>query len=282
MNTLTKIIKQFFAISFIFATLICSSLKATVPNLSNLCLNTLQHLPKLREYLQNHGELSLEIKEKIQKIMPFENTQTLQEHQKSFSSVMITPDGKTIITGFDDKTVKVFIKQNNDQFTEFQTLNWHQDFKITTPDGNTTITRPQYGLAKIWLKQNDGQLSEFKTLHINWILLFSAATNQNTIVTKDYCNVIVKNYQSRNIQTLRGHADYILSVAITPDSNIIVSGSKDKTAKVWVKQNDQFTEFQELRGHQGEVYFIDIVPKGNTIVTASKDEVKIWIKPNLN
>ena len=36
--------------------------------------------------------------------------------------------------------------------------------------------------------------------------------------------------------TLRGHSDWVFSVAYSPDGKHIVSGSKDKTVKVWDSQ----------------------------------------------
>ena len=37
----------------------------------------------------------------------------------------------------------------------------------------------------------------------------------------------------REVLTLKGHTDVIMSVAFSPDGNRIVSGSGDRTVKVW-------------------------------------------------
>ncbi|HAT15844.1 MAG TPA: WD40 repeat domain-containing protein, partial [Microcoleaceae bacterium UBA11344] len=34
-------------------------------------------------------------------------------------------------------------------------------------------------------------------------------------------------------RTLSGHSDNVLSVAISPDGQTLVSGSRDKTIKIW-------------------------------------------------
>ena len=35
------------------------------------------------------------------------------------------------------------------------------------------------------------------------------------------------------MQELKGHSDYILSVAFSPDGKTLASGSNDKTIKIW-------------------------------------------------
>jgi WD40 repeat protein len=43
------------------------------------------------------------------------------------------------------------------------------------------------------------------------------------------------------LNTLKGHTDYVYSVAITPDGTKIVSGSDDNTIKVWDLNNGSNT-----------------------------------------
>ena len=39
------------------------------------------------------------------------------------------------------------------------------------------------------------------------------------------------------ITTLKGHTDFVYSVAFSPDRKLLVSGSGDKTVKLWNNQN---------------------------------------------
>ena len=42
--------------------------------------------------------------------------------------------------------------------------------------------------------------------------------------------------EGKEFKTLKGHTEPVLSVAWSPDGNIIASGSDDKTIKLWNKQ----------------------------------------------
>ena len=65
------------------------------------------------------------------------------------------------------------------------------------------------------------------------------------------------------------------SVAYSPDGKHIVSGSNDKTVKIWDAQSGE--EKCTLRGHSGILTSVAYSPDGKHIVTGSRDNtVKVW------
>ncbi|MEJ6487580.1 hypothetical protein N0Y54_41095 [Nostoc punctiforme UO1] len=51
----------------------------------------------------------------------------------------------------------------------------------------------------------------------------------------------------KEIRTLLGHSSYVNSVAISPDGQSIISGSYDKTIKIWNLNTGK--EIRTLLGH---------------------------------
>ena len=61
----------------------------------------------------------------------------------------------------------------------------------------------------------------------------------------------------------------------SPDSRLLVSGSKDTTLKVWDVRKGKLK--QDLPGHQDEVYALDWSGDGGKVGSGGKDRVvKIW------
>ena len=74
---------------------------------------------------------------------------------------------------------------------------------------------------------------------------------------------------------LLGHTGQVTSVAISPDAKRIVSGSADKTVKVWDVATGR--ELLSLKGHTDAVRSVAFSPDGKRIVSGSGDKtVKVW------
>lgn len=77
------------------------------------------------------------------------------------------------------------------------------------------------------------------------------------------------------IRTFAGHTGDILSVAFFPDGKRIVSGSWDKTLKLWDTETGE--ELATLKGHTGEVNACAFSPDGKKIISGSPDKTpKLW------
>ena len=75
---------------------------------------------------------------------------------------------------------------------------------------------------------------------------------------------------------LKGHTDRVTSVAFSPDSKHIVSGSYDKTIQIWDAKTGQALA-APLKGHSSWVYSVAFSPNGKHIISGSYDKtVRIW------
>jgi WD40 repeat protein len=74
---------------------------------------------------------------------------------------------------------------------------------------------------------------------------------------------------------LEGHTSSFQSVAITPDGTKIVSGSYDKTIKVWDIASGRL--LNTLEGHTSYVQSVAVTPDGTKIVSGSGDNtIRVW------
>ena len=75
--------------------------------------------------------------------------------------------------------------------------------------------------------------------------------------------------------TLKGHEDRVRSAAYSPDEDQIVTGSNDKTAKVWDANTGQ--ELMTLKGHEGWITSAVWSPNGKRIATANARDGVVYI-----
>ena len=78
------------------------------------------------------------------------------------------------------------------------------------------------------------------------------------------------------VHVLTGHTSEVTCVAITPDGEILVSGSyhPDNTVRVWRLSDGQL--LRTLIGHTYAVYSVAVSPDGETIVSGSYGTINVW------
>ena len=77
------------------------------------------------------------------------------------------------------------------------------------------------------------------------------------------------------LRTLQGHSGAIWSVAISPNAQLLASGSQDTTLKVWNLHTGEL--LHTLKGYSGTVYSIAISSDTQTLVCGHSDgTLKLW------
>jgi WD40 repeat protein len=80
------------------------------------------------------------------------------------------------------------------------------------------------------------------------------------------------------IRSIEGHSHWVLSVAISPNGNKLVSGGADKNIKVWNLTSGKLIHtLIDLSWYSNWITAVAITPDGKTIVSGSSTKtIKIW------
>ncbi|KAK5651076.1 hypothetical protein OQA88_13708 [Cercophora sp. LCS_1] len=86
---------------------------------------------------------------------------------------------------------------------------------------------------------------------------------------------VVEDNWNACTQTLEGHSDWVNSVAFSPDSKLVASGSGYKTIKIWDVAMGACT--QTFEGHSSWVNSVAFSPDSKLVASGSDDNtIKIW------
>jgi WD40 repeat protein/tetratricopeptide (TPR) repeat protein len=197
----------------------------------------------------------------------------IKGHYGRVYGVSFSPDGKTILTAFDDNIVRLWTL-NGQLLQEFK---GHQDRVNTvsfSPDGQTIATASSDNTARLWTLH--GQLlKEFKG-HQGRVWAVSFSPDGKTIATaSDDRTARLWTLNGQLLQKFLGHQGRVYSVSFSPNGKIIATASSDNTARLWTLAGQLLQEFQ---GHQSRVNTVVFSPDGKTIATSSSDNTaRLWM-----
>ena len=152
-----------------------------------------------------------------------------------------------------------------------------QSLAETQPPLNTIGNRQSYhwtGTKANVLELSSGTGERLQTKHKKRNLLLKKRLLLGSIILL----LGLAGYSYRHLQqnsTLTEHTGAVNTIAISQNSQTLVSGSDDQTIKIW----DLFKlqELRTLQGHKNWVYSVAISPDGKTLVSGSKDHtIKVW------
>ena len=75
-------------------------------------------------------------------------------------------------------------------------------------------------------------------------------------------------------KTLKGHSDPVWSVAISPDGQLLASGSLDETIKIWNLGSGEL--LHDLTGYSNPVRSVAFSPDGQLLASGSLNKIEIW------
>ncbi|MHC5613140.1 MAG: protein kinase domain-containing protein [Nostoc sp.] len=201
---------------------------------------------------------------------------TLEGHENSVLSVAISPDGKTIASSGDERTIKLWNLATGKQISSLNGYSQQVNVVVISPDGKTLVSGSNDNTIKIW---NLATRKLIRTLdgHSDSVHALAISADSETLVSGSDDNTI-KIWDlatGEQIRTLTGHTFWVRSVAISPDGLILASGSFDKTIKIWNLTKGY--SIRTLEGNFQTVTAVAISPDGKTLASASRDRtIKLW------
>ncbi|MCA2683350.1 MAG: hypothetical protein IM504_07275 [Microcystis sp. M038S2] len=232
---------------------------------------------KAGKILQKHNASNTKAIDALQKILvEGRESNRLVGHNDGVWSVSFSPDGKTLATGSEDKTIKLW---NVETGEEIGTLSGHNGsvYSVSfSSDGKTLATGSEDKTIKLWNVETGEEIGTL-TRHPSSVYSVSFSSDGKTLATGSYDGTIKlwNGSTGQEIRTLSGPNDIVWSVSFSPDGKTLATGSEDNTIKLWDVETGQ--EIRTLSGHNDYVLSVSFSPDGKTLATGSEDKtIKLW------
>ena len=209
--------------------------------------------------------------------------QSLSGHLSEINAITFSNKNKILATASVDRTVKIWDITTGKCL---KTLQGRADLvhSVIFRDDNKTIISGSQHSINFWDIDSRKCISTFfenkdwfSSLAINdrqKIIACANIGNENNVIRIWQLDSSNKSNQIPD-QILKGHHDNIWSIALNPDGTKIVSGSSDRTVKIWNSQTGEC--LKTLIGHNRPVLSVVFSPDGNTIASCGGHSIiKLW------
>jgi WD40 repeat protein len=196
---------------------------------------------------------------------------TLTGHDKQVNCVAFSPDGQTLASGSDDRTVRLWQVANGATLRVLEGHGKQVNCVAFSPDGQTlasTSGSPLAGesAARLWRVADRSLLRNF--------------TTGSGVLAGDNTVRLWRVNDGSLVRTLEGHTSMVKSVAFSLDGQTLASGSDDKTVRLWRVASG--ATLRVLEGHSKQVNCVAFSHDGQTLASASggvlvgDNTVRLW------
>ncbi len=207
---------------------------------------------------------------------------TLEGHTDLVNVVAITSDDRFIISGGDDPVLRVWC-----DLTALPCPMLDEpplSYLLQSPRSQQGNFETQRKVEKL-IAQAETTIKENKTeeaMQIYREVQNIEGFHENTKVLNAIYETAFKGNLIRKTpksiwqhRVLKGHTGNVTCLALSPKEDIVVSGSKDHTLKIWEIQTGNC--LLTLKGHRGPVASVDISPNGRFVLSGSQDKtLRLW------
>ena len=199
---------------------------------------------------------------------------TFEGHTHTVNAVAISPDGKTLVSCSEDRTVRFWDIQTGTQKKQVDFLGNALAFSL---DNKLLAIKSWYGQVLLLNEETGESASLTGGLGYAWSQSDIAFSADSTMVAAGRDNLVFvwDAVNQVNINTLAGHADEIYGIAFSPDNKTLASSSFDGSILLWNLETG--SQIALLKANNSAVRTMAFSPSGQLLASGGEDGyITIW------
>ncbi len=195
-------------------------------------------------------------------------------HTASVWAVAFSPDGKRALSGGADGTMRLWDVETAQEIRRFDGHTALVTCVAFTPDGKKGLSGSYDHTVILWDLDAKREIWTYPgARYINCLAV--SRTAPRVLVGGGKTVYVVNLDNGKEVRRLEGHADSVVSVAFSTDGKRVLTGSDDRTVRLW--DAEKWKELRPLNGHEGPVKSVLFSSSGSHALTASSDAtVRVW------
>ena len=162
-----------------------------------------------------------------------EELQSFSGHQDRVRSLAVTPNGKRVVSGGDDRTIRVWDLHSASELLRIPLMRQWPRAIAVTPDGDFAVTAAESNVLKLWDLKTADEVRTFQghTARVNSVGFASdgrlvSGSDDHTVRVWDLGTALP-------IHVLRSHSARVNAISVFPGGTLAASASDDCNINLW-------------------------------------------------